>query len=318
MKISKINFFLFLFCFFLISCEKDITVDLPKGEDKLVVEGWIEQGSPAFVILTKSAPYFDKTDLASFQNSFVKGATVIVSDGVLNDTLLEFCSNDYTDAELMQLAPFIGISYETLRSVNYCLFTYNYHAAPVIIGEVGKNYTLKIFWNGSVYTSITQIPYLVPLDSAWFKVEPEEKELGLGYMHAHITDPDSVGNNYNWKAKRLGKDESFLEPLGASVDDRLINGKSFEFGYDRHREENSDKPDEKEPYQGFFQVGDTVVIKWSSIDKAHYEFLLTYESSILSAGNPFASPSTIKTNIIGNALGVWGGFGVTYDTVYAK
>ena len=43
---------------FFSSCEKDITVDLPTQEQKYVVEGYIENGLPAYVLLSKTADYF--------------------------------------------------------------------------------------------------------------------------------------------------------------------------------------------------------------------------------------------------------------------
>lgn len=303
-----------IFFFGLSSCEKDIDVKIPESENKLVVEGWIEQGLPPFVILTKSASYFEKSDLTAFQNSFVHGAIITVSDGTTSVELTEFCSQNYSDAELMIIAGAIGISFETLKSVNYCL----YSTFSGFQGAVGKNYSLKIVNDGKTYTSSTQIPNLVPLDSVWFKIDKGYEDKGLGYIYGHMTDPDTLGNAYRWSAKREGKDDSFGAPLGASFNDKLINGKSFEFGYDRPRGNNPDDPDEKEPYGGHYKMGDTIIIKFTTMDDAHFQFRTSYENYLASNGNPFASPTNIKTNILGGALGVWGGFGVSYDTIYGR
>ena len=40
-------------------CQTEIEVDLPDYEPKFVVEGYIENGKPAMVILTQSMPYFE-------------------------------------------------------------------------------------------------------------------------------------------------------------------------------------------------------------------------------------------------------------------
>ena len=50
--------FVFLALFF-VSCEKEITLDLPQSEDKTVIEGEIELGEYACVIITKNSSYFD-------------------------------------------------------------------------------------------------------------------------------------------------------------------------------------------------------------------------------------------------------------------
>ena len=34
-----------------------------------------------------------------------------------------------------------------------------------------------------------------------------------------------------------------------------------------------------------------------------------------SDGNPFASPTSVVTNIEGGALGIWGGYAVFLDTI---
>jgi hypothetical protein len=58
-------------------------------------------------------------------------------------------------------------------------------------------------------------------------------------------------------------------------------------------------------------------LKWCTIDKAHFQFWQTMERSNNSNGNPFAAPVSIKSNI-SNGLGVWGGYGASYDTIIAK
>ncbi len=310
--LKKGLFSLLLTALLLGACEKNITVKLPDSTAKLVVEGYIEPGLPPFITLTKSAAYFDKTDLAAFQNSFVHGAVIEITEGGNTYALTEFCSQDFSDQELMQLANAVGIPFEVLRGVNYCVYT---SFPPLIIGAPGKNYGLKIVSEGNTYTAETQIPYLVPLDSVWFKVEKDQVERGLGFSWAHLTDPDTLGNAYNWQVKRLGKDPDFSTPRGGSSDDRFYNGSSFDFAYERpfnpNDRENGDS-------SGYFRVGDTIVIKSSTIDRGHFLFRRSYEDFLSSQGNPFASPSSIKTNILGGALGYWGGFGVTYDTIYAK
>ena len=41
------------------SCQKEIEVDIPDYDRKIVIEGRIENGSPAMVIVSRSVPYFD-------------------------------------------------------------------------------------------------------------------------------------------------------------------------------------------------------------------------------------------------------------------
>ncbi|MFH1321312.1 MAG: DUF4249 domain-containing protein [Bacteroidota bacterium] len=318
-SISPIPFkFLFtcvLFSVFFFSCEKDIEVDMPEAEQKIVIEGHIEPGLPPYVILTKTISYFNPTDISTFENLFVHDAVVKVSNGINIVTLTEICSNDTTlpDVFISIISEFVSISPENLTAFNYCIYT---TIDQSIFGEVSKTYKLTVIAEGKTYTSTTRIPELVPLDSLWF--EPQPTFDSLGFIWTHLTDPDTAGNCYRWFAKRHGKDVNFIPPLGSAIDDKFFNGKGFDFFYDRGSYPGSQDEDELDIETYFYKIGDTIVVKFCTIDKGHYEFWRNFEIAIMSDGNPFAAPTSIVTNIQGGCLGVWGGYGVTYDTLIVE
>ncbi len=309
-----------LFClsFIIVSCEKDIDIDLPEYEQKVVVDGRIEQGLPPIVFLNKSQKFFGETDLAAFQNSFVNGAEVIVSDGTTTDTLVELCTGSLPQGYDTIVANFLGVNVADLAFVNICAYT---SVNPNIFGEVGKSYALTINHEGSTYTSSTSIPQLVPLDSVWFKAQPAETQNGIeyGFSWATMTDPDTVGNGYRWFARRLNmksdgslKDPGFLAPIGTAFDDQFIGGLTFDFAYDRPRSDGDESPDRT----AYFRSGDTVVIKFCTIETEIVDFIRAAETQALNNGSPFATPTNNPSNIEGGALGIWAGYGVTYDTIY--
>lgn len=318
--ISFISFIAFIT--FIIACEKDITIDLPDVEQKIVIEGHIEQGLPPYIILTKTTPYFSTVGLSTFDSLFVHNAVVTVFDGISEVTLEEFCINDVDTALLPVIIPFMseftGISSESLSAINYCIYTVplaDLLSGNYFKGEVEKTYYLTVTTEGKTYTSQTDIPKLVPLDSIWFELQPTFDS--LGFIWAHLTDPPEAGNNYRWFAKRQGKDNNFIPPLGSIFDDKFLNGKSFDFFYDKGSySQHQDGEHDIEDY--FYKTGDTIIVKFCTIDRAHYDFWRSFETEIMSNGNPFAAPASIMTNIEGGALGVWGGYGVSYDTTIAK
>jgi hypothetical protein len=281
--------FFFLTSALLSSCERDITVELPEADQKIVVEGYIEPGEKAVVMLSKSAGFFDPVDSASLISYLILNAFVTVSDGILTDTLVATIDTNY----------YIPLVYKS----------------QTLIGQVGKTYSLTVIAEGKTVTAVTTIPQLIPLDSVWYKVQ--EGRDSLGYAWAHLTDPDSIGNCYRWFAKRLGKDERFLPPPGSVFEDKFINGKSFDFAYNRGTEPNSDAEDDNNAARGFFKTGDTIVVKFCSIDRDHFEFWRKADQQINSNGNPFGAPSPIPSNINGG-LGIWGGYASTYDTIIAQ
>ncbi|MGZ4034462.1 MAG: DUF4249 domain-containing protein [Bacteroidia bacterium] len=287
----KKYFLFFLILFIISSCTEKINVNLPGSDGKIVIEGNIENGKYPEVIITKTIPLFSSISGTSASDFYVLDAHVYVSNGTITDTL----------SLTIDSASSLGVVYK----------------GNTITGVVGQTYSLKVVAaNGKIYTATTSIPTPVPLDSVWWKKQPPNDT--LGFANAHLSDPPGLGNNYRWYAKRPTKDRRFIAPGGATFDDKLINGKSFDFAYTKgydptdnvHSVQND--PDGERYY---YRKTDTIYIKFCSIDRASKDFYTTFENSISNNGNPFASPVTILSNIDGGALGVWCGLGATYDTI---
>lgn len=281
------------FAALLSACTKDITVDLPEANPKLVIEGGIEPGGNPWVIISKSVGYFDPVDSATLANNIVTNATVIVSDGTSTDTLQLTFDPNYT----------IPLVYK----------------GNSIVGQVGRTYSLTITTpDGKSASSTTTIPNPVPLDSLWFEVETNQTgQDSLGFAWAHMTEPAGMGQGYRWFAKRLHKDNTFVPPFGSAFDDKFIDGKSFDFAYSRGSVPGSSATDDNNNERGYFKVGDTIVVKFCAIGQKEVDFFRTYEIEVSNNGNPFAAPGVIKSNI-SNGLGVWCGYGVALDTIIAQ
>lgn len=268
----------------LVSCTEDINLSVVGGEKKIVIEGTIENGKPAQVVITRSSPVSQAIDFAAI---LVTDAQVYVSDGVITDTLAL-----------------------TLDSVSAFPLVYK---GSVIIGQPNHTYSLTVVADGTTYTAATTIPTPVALDSVWWKAQPPEDTLGFAW--AHLTEPAGVGNAYRWYAKRPD-DRRYLATIGATFDDKFIDGKSFDFAYNRPNDPTDPNADTYDSVgYGYYRKTDTVFIKFCTIDHVTAKFYTTYETAMATNGNPFASPVTIISNINGGALGIWGGFGCVYDTI---
>ena len=282
-------------------CEEDIDLNLVGGKQKIVIEGSIESDQTAQVIVTHNSPLSQAIDFASI---LVTDALVYVSNGVINDTL-------HLDTLLTTSVPFV-------------------YVGKKIKGVPGQSYSLTVIVGNNIYSSFTTIPYPIDLDSVYWKAQPPETDLGTA--SAHLTDPIGYGNAYKWFAKRPIRvkevpnglpvilNRRYVAPLGSTFDDKFIDGKSFEFsyfrGYDPTEAIVAENEDERE--RGLYKKTDTIYIKFCTIDEAAATFYKTFESSASSNGNPFSSPSSIMGNISGGALGVWAGFGASYDTIMPK
>ena len=288
--------FLSVLAFTFYSCEKNVTVEIPESEEALVIEGYIETGTPPIVLLTRSLPFFGQINVNAILQNSVLGATVIIDNGTIVDTLDQI--------------PGYGV-YTTTQ----------------FVGEIGKTYNLTVIAEGKTLTAVTSIPLPIALDSTWWKVDGQRDSLGL--IWGHLTDPDTLGNCYRFFAKRINqytygddfgkvKDSIFYPPAGGSVfEDRYINGKSFDLSFPRGHATNSDKEDDNNDENFFFKRGDTMIVKFCTIDRSHFEFWRTEESQVSSNGNPFGSPQPVRSNISGG-LGIWGGYSTTFDTVIAQ
>lgn len=273
-----------------ISCEIDITVDLPRPIDKLVVEGYIVNGEAPFVFLTKNAGYFDVVDSASLINMmiFTDSVAITVSDGFTNAEL--------TPAFIPQF-PYLG------------------YTCTGFVGEAGKQYRLDIQYRNKHYFAYTTIPQPVDIDSVWFSPFTDDDSLGL--LNFAYIDPPDKGNYYAIHTRVEGEQMAFYKPsFGSHIDDDLHdNGARVIYGpVTRGSESNSffqeELNDEDWMKSLAFGKETTVDIRLSSIDADHFQFWNSYYRHMITWGNPFTNPATVKTNIQGDpALGVWGGYG---------
>jgi hypothetical protein len=266
------------------SCTKNVDVKLPEYKQYLVVEGKIEPGEHPVVLLSWTIPYFGSNNVTNLSDFAVKGAFATVTDGITTDTLREL------------FAP-AGYYYQALN----------------MNGAVGRTYYLTIVVEGKTYTSQTTILDPVPLDSLWNKHEGNDS---LGYVWARLSEPAGLGDAYRWFAKRIGKDADFLPPFGSSFDDKFVDGKQFDFAYDRGQVSNSTAEDDNNAESGYFKRGDVVVVKFCHIGTKEYRFFRSRDASLLSNGNPFAAPSNVESNVNGeNVIGLWCGYSPFIDTV---
>jgi hypothetical protein len=114
------------------------------------------------------------------------------------------------------------------------------------------------------------------------------------------------------------KDRRFLAPIGSSSDDKLFNGLSFDFVLPRGEDGALEGPDDEGIEEGFFKRGDTVVVKSMSTTYPVYLYVRAMENAAVSNGSIFSSPGNLPYNIEGNGIGIFMGYGVTYDTLICE
>lgn len=303
------------FLLFLFACEKEIELDIPAAKEYLVVEGHVEQDLPPYVILTRSLPFFESISPQELGQIFVHDAIINVYDGTDTVQLVEFYIDSIPDTLLtligeIQNSP-IPLDSDELQDIGF-----SFYSTTEMLGTVGRGYSLEVLAEGKRLTSYTTIPTPRPLDSLWMTPHPNPDNDTLVTLNVRYTDEPGVRNYVRYITQR--DQELPYPPLIQSVYDDFtifnIDGETIDIPLERGQSQYGDI--EFETYS-YFEVGDTVTLKWCSIDKAHYDFWLTMEFDRNQTGNPFGRPTKVLTNINGG-LGVWGGYGASYQQIIAE
>ena len=296
------------------SCTKEVIIDIPGYEEQLVIDGRIEQNSPPFVLLSKSQDIYAPTDLQAYLATFVKGAKVTVSNGIKTVVLDEICSDNLPPGSEVLLENLFGIPASELANVNFCAYT---TFDMDIWGEIEKTYTLKVEVGGQTYNAVTEIVPKVDLNTLFWKTDSGLSQYGFGW--ANLTDPPNQFNGYFMEVKRINmvngeEKDNLYEPIfNPANNDEFFDGTTFDFGYTNPQSySDATVPDN---VKGYYKLGDTVAVRFSSLDRDAHRFLYDKYIQLTNGGNPFAVPTNVKSNIKGGALGAWLGYSVNWDTL---
>jgi len=299
----------------LVSCTKEVEVDIPGYEERIVIDGRIETGQPPFVLLSTTKEVYAPTDVDAFLNGFISGATVTVSDGTNTVVLTEVCSGNLPPGTEELAAQVLGIPADQLQNYDICAYV---GLDQSIWGQVGKTYTLTVEYEGKTYTAETTLLPPNPLIETYWK--PEGNLVNHGLSWAKFADPAGQYDAYFWETNIIGNaagdttDTGFSPTFSPVFDDEFFDGLEFDFAYENPHND-SEVPDST---RFLYAQGDTVVIKLSKLDRTVYEYYEKKYIQLQTAGNPFATPTNIPTNLSGGALGVWAGFSPFLDTLVCQ
>ena len=292
-------------CLFLCAfaaCETNIEVDLPEYKEKLVVEGYIENGEIPRVIITKSFPYFTTFTDTTFAKMVIQDAKVTVTSGSGEVQKLQF---------QLDLESPIYVSYK-----------------GTIPGKANETYTLKIEWNDKVYTATTSILEPFDVDSVWFH-KSSAKDTTAG-IRVQLSDNPAKTDYYQFFVKIKHGDPQMARlwayTLPLVFDDGTFNGLSFAYEIVRGSPSTlfasaMSEEERKQYFRSHYILGDTVIVKHSLMDFPCYRFWSTAMNEISFGQNAFMSAPPIATNVKCSShpkesvLGVWCGYASKSDTL---
>lgn len=274
---------------FILSCEKEIQINLDEPPASIVVDASIENGRPPVVFISRSMNYFARIDSSILSASFVRGAVVEISDGQKSVRLRE----------------------DSIRqNGGLPVVFYTIDPRMPMFGRLNTTYNLTISTGGKQFSAQTTIPAITRrIDSLWWEElkgprEPEDSNKVLVMMRG--ADQPGLGSYIRYFT-RLNQGV-FLPGFNSVFDDQVIDGSVYTVTVDKGFDKNADFDSDER----FFKRGDTMTLKLCEIDKGSYDFFRTMEFSFQSVGNPFSNPVKVLGNISNGALGAFTGYAAQY------
>ena len=308
----RVQYFVFILCIWLtlVGCEEEVAIDIPEGEEQLVVQGHLEQDAPPFVILTRSVGVLTPGSAEIYNAAFVRGAQITITHNGQSFPLQERLLRELGKPNQQLVSEQFGFS--LTNQTNKPGFDVYVYTSDILKGKAGQQYHLQINAENKILTAVTSIPFPTPVDSLWFAPHPNPRNDSLVTLWYRYKDPDTLGNQIRYFTSR--NSEPFYSGNTSSVfNDEFVNGRLIDFPLERGRAKSAPVNMETDSY---FTRGDTVRLKWAAIDYPHYQFWFTLEADRASNGNPLGFPTTVRSNITGG-LGIWGGYGVSRHTIIA-
>lgn len=308
----KVILLLFGLTFFL-SCTKEVEIAIPQLAPQLVVDGQIEVNGYPLVLLTLSKNITDTVSLANYLNSVVNDASVKV-----------ICNNDTFSLSPIPIYELPLVSQKRMAEIlrleleEVQLLPVEVYTTQAFVGEVNKSYRLHIAYEGKVFSGSTYLPMPTPLDTLYWKREPQTQDYGFSW--ARLTDPYQTSDAYRWEVRRINQNENGeeLDPIfrrarGGIFSDAYFNGLTIEFYY-QNPLKRKDSTHLKE-FRRYYRYGDSVIVKFSKMDQAVFTYYDRKAAQLDAANNPYATPINVPSNISG-CLGIWAGFSPWYDTLF--
>lgn len=159
-------------------------------------------------------------------------------------------------------------------------------------------YTLHVWSERENYMAEVTMPPKVNIDSLSFEETPLIFEFDEGYVvNCHLHDPIEQRNYYRLKAYNIHDTKKANDSEFVFYDD-IVNGNDIEMQWDVEQ----------------YQPQDTVVVELQTLAKSTYDYYFTL-FSITGKGFSSSNPANPETNLDNAALGFFGAYTISRDTI---
>jgi hypothetical protein len=262
-------FFIIISALLFSSCEKVIEIDLNSVAPQIVIEGEMSDQVGIYTVkISKTVNFSDANNYPP-----VQGATVTIADNTgLSETLTESATGIYKTRNLL--------------------------------GVAGRTYTLSVNIAGKIYTAVSVLPTLVPLQG--IRIIPSNllrpgQDTGARFIAIpNYIDPPSIGNCYR-----------FIQTLNGKVDNAFI---VFNDNV------NNGMPNQRPIFSRDVELkkGDTLTVEMRNLDKTVYEYFYSLNQSSGNGPGGGSTPANPVSNIVGGALGYFSAYSTSKKTVIVQ
>jgi len=178
-------------------------------------------------------------------------------------------------------------------------------------GERGVTYTLEVALEGTTYNATSKMPEeLIPLDALTVQFEEESVFFGEGYYAtAFFNDPPNIDNYYRLQVLVNGETYFFTD----EDDDEAVPERDINFWLSNDKFTDGNLQDYEFPHT--LKIGDTMQVTLAHLDRATFDYYRTLVDVINGGG---VAPSNPISNMKGGALGYFGAFSVTENSVVVQ
>jgi hypothetical protein len=129
-------------------------------------------------------------------------------------------------------------------------------------------------------------------------------------------DPQAPGDHVR-VFSRIQNEDQWSTAFNSVYDDQFFNGQSLDFVLPRGKEAYLFNDSTTFDEFGLFRAGDSIQIKWASIDRTNFLFWSGLAQATGGSGGPFGAQPVVTTNLRalrGRVLGLWAGYGSVHYT----
>lgn len=245
-------------------------------EDVIDIE--LNSNEPKLVIVGKisgAAEETSKIQLSMSSDYFEPGSYSMVSDASIEVT------NQYGEI------------------INFLETTPGNYVSEDLKGEEDMIYNLNVVVEGKEYSAEVKMPQKVNIGMLSFEETPVYMEFSGGYLiYSSLQDPVGTENFYRMKAYNINDTTKAKKSLYV-FDDEYVDGKEIMMRWDTEQ----------------FMPQDTIVVELQTLDESTYDYYVALNALNENSFIGNANPSNPETNINGDALGYFGAFTVSRDTI---